>query len=531
MKILAIDSSAKTASAAVLDGKKILGEIYIDVGLTHSQTLLLLVERILANVALDIDDIDAFAVTTGPGSFTGVRIGVALVKGFAFAKNKPCIPVSTLHALAYNLIDSNCIVCAVMDARCNQVYNAIFEVSSKSTDCALEGKNNCSMSAEASDTVSQKAILADATDVCCPQIFSKFAHECDFDSQKTHCENGIQCDSQKMAQCSKSDSLISTGMQIGNVCGDESYDASLCGLVENCYQRSVIFNENNTVGIGKQSESVRPQNAETMGNLCVDDAQKTEYQTNAVPTIDWANLSESLSDNVFEFMKQDVAFGSIKPGENNTDGIGKQSESVRPQNAGTMGNSCVDDAPKTEHQTNAVPTIDWADLSESLSDNVFEFMKQDVAFGSIKTGKNNTDSIGMVNFKSTEPLGSDEFQKDLERTKEKNTTDSAVPMLTRLTEDRAISIEDLLMELEKYGKKKIIFVGDGAELFRGKIAGNMCLSSGANRLQTAKSVACLGQWLFKQGAFVTPDKLMPSYLRLPQAQRILKEKQEARKFL
>ena len=459
MKILAIDSSAKTASAAVLDGKKILGEIYIDVGLTHSQTLLLLVERILANVALDIDDIDAFAVTTGPGSFTGVRIGVALVKGFAFAKNKPCIPVSTLHALAYNLIDSNCIVCAVMDARCNQVYNAIFEVSSKSTDCALEGKNNCSMSAEASDTVSQKAILADATDVCCPQIFSKFAHECDFDSQKTHCENGIQCDSQKMAQCSKSDSLISTGMQIGNVCGDESYDASLCGLVENCYQRSVIFNENNTVGIGKQSESVRPQNAETMGNLCVDDAQKTEYQTNAVPTIDWANLSESLSDNVFEFMKQDVAFGSIK------------------------------------------------------------------------TGKNNTDSIGMVNFKSTEPLGSDEFQKDLERTKEKNTTDSAVPMLTRLTEDRAISIEDLLMELEKYGKKKIIFVGDGAELFRGKIAGNMCLSSGANRLQTAKSVACLGQWLFKQGAFVTPDKLMPSYLRLPQAQRILKEKQEARKFL
>lgn len=131
MKILAIDSTGQTASAAVLEGDKLLGEVYVNIGLTHSQTLLPLVENLLKSVALPIDDIDAFAVTTGPGSFTGVRIGVSLVKGLAFRKSKPCIPVSTLHALAYNLVNSDCIACAVMDAKCNQVYNAIFEIANK----------------------------------------------------------------------------------------------------------------------------------------------------------------------------------------------------------------------------------------------------------------------------------------------------------------------------------------------------------------------------------------------------------------
>lgn len=131
VKILAVDSSSKTASVAILDNDKLLGEIYVNIGLTHSQTLLPLIENLLKSVALTINEIDAFSITNGPGSFTGVRIGVSLIKGLAFPKNKPCIPVSTLHSLAYNLVNSDCIACAVMDAKCNQVYNAIFEITNK----------------------------------------------------------------------------------------------------------------------------------------------------------------------------------------------------------------------------------------------------------------------------------------------------------------------------------------------------------------------------------------------------------------
>ena len=128
MKILAIDSSAKAASVAIIEDKKLLGEFFVDVGLTHSQTLMPMVEDTLKNTNLKISDINAFAVSVGPGSFTGLRIGIAAIKGMAFADEIPCIEVSTLYSMAYNLIDENAIICAVMDARCNQVYNAIFDV-------------------------------------------------------------------------------------------------------------------------------------------------------------------------------------------------------------------------------------------------------------------------------------------------------------------------------------------------------------------------------------------------------------------
>ena len=128
MKILAIDSSSKTASAAILEDHKLLGEIFVDIGLTHSQTLLPLVKSILDNTKLNINDIDTFAISNGPGSFTGIRIGISLIKGLAFPKNKPCIPISTLKALSYNLINCEGIICPVMDAKCNQVYNAIFKI-------------------------------------------------------------------------------------------------------------------------------------------------------------------------------------------------------------------------------------------------------------------------------------------------------------------------------------------------------------------------------------------------------------------
>lgn len=128
MRILALDSSAKSASVAILEDEKILGEFYINVGLTHSQTLLPMIKNLLENTKLDLKSIDCFAVSAGPGSFTGIRIGICAIKGIAFALKKPCIPVSTLESMSYNVINENCIVCAVMDARCNQVYNAIFEV-------------------------------------------------------------------------------------------------------------------------------------------------------------------------------------------------------------------------------------------------------------------------------------------------------------------------------------------------------------------------------------------------------------------
>lgn len=124
--ILSIDSSAVTASASLTDGKKVIKSEFINAGLTHSETLLPMIKRVTEGYS--ISDLDAIAVTAGPGSFTGVRIGVATVKGLAFEYDTPCISVSTLEAIAYNFVDTDCVVCAVMDARRMQFYNALFEV-------------------------------------------------------------------------------------------------------------------------------------------------------------------------------------------------------------------------------------------------------------------------------------------------------------------------------------------------------------------------------------------------------------------
>lgn len=98
MKILALDSSAVSASAAVLDDDKVLGEFFINTKQTHSQTLMPMVQQVLTQTKTSLEEMDLFAVSAGPGSFTGVRIGVACVKGMAFAQNKPCIGVSTLES-------------------------------------------------------------------------------------------------------------------------------------------------------------------------------------------------------------------------------------------------------------------------------------------------------------------------------------------------------------------------------------------------------------------------------------------------
>ena len=124
--ILSVDSSAVTASAALTEGDKVIKSEFANTGLTHSETLLPMIKRVMDGT--DFADLDAIAITAGPGSFTGVRIGVATVKGIAFEKDTPCISVSTLEAIAYNFIDTDCVVCAVMDARRMQFYNAIFEI-------------------------------------------------------------------------------------------------------------------------------------------------------------------------------------------------------------------------------------------------------------------------------------------------------------------------------------------------------------------------------------------------------------------
>ena len=124
--ILSIDSSAVTASAALTDGDKVIRSEFVNKGLTHSETLLPMIKRVMGDVAYS--ELEAIAITAGPGSFTGVRIGVATAKGLAFKFSTPCIPVSTFEAIAYNFVNENAVICAVMDARRMQFYNALFKV-------------------------------------------------------------------------------------------------------------------------------------------------------------------------------------------------------------------------------------------------------------------------------------------------------------------------------------------------------------------------------------------------------------------
>lgn len=131
MNILAIDSSAVTAGCAVSCDGRVRSAAYADTGLTHSQTLMKLADHALDSAGMTVGDIDCIAVACGPGSFTGVRIGVAAAKGLAFAQNKKCAAVSTLEAIAYGVSGLGGICCAVMDARRSQVYNALFETENE----------------------------------------------------------------------------------------------------------------------------------------------------------------------------------------------------------------------------------------------------------------------------------------------------------------------------------------------------------------------------------------------------------------
>ncbi len=129
MKILALDSTEKTVTAALADDRTLMAEAVVNTRLNHSRTLLPMAEGLLKAAGMSWDGIDLFACSEGPGSFTGVRIGAATIKGLAFGRNKPCVGVSAPEAMAYHFLGMDGIVCPVMDARRSQLYNALFRVS------------------------------------------------------------------------------------------------------------------------------------------------------------------------------------------------------------------------------------------------------------------------------------------------------------------------------------------------------------------------------------------------------------------
>ena len=140
MKILAFDGTAKAATVAVTEGEKILGYYTIDNGLTQSELLLPMAENLLKSLNLSFSDIEMYATSVGPGSFTGVRIGASLIKGLAFGRNIPSAGVSTLEALAENLVPLKGIIVPTMDARRNQVYSAIFRCDGEKLERLTEDR-------------------------------------------------------------------------------------------------------------------------------------------------------------------------------------------------------------------------------------------------------------------------------------------------------------------------------------------------------------------------------------------------------
>ena len=140
MLICSVDSSATPASVCLFEDDKLVAEYYLNTGFTHSQTLMAMLESVLKISGKSAEDIDLYAVNSGPGSFTGVRIGVSAVKGMAYAQDKPCVEVSTLESMAYNFLGSHAVICACMDARRRQVYHGLFRVDGNTVERLCDDK-------------------------------------------------------------------------------------------------------------------------------------------------------------------------------------------------------------------------------------------------------------------------------------------------------------------------------------------------------------------------------------------------------
>lgn len=172
MKILSLETSAKAVSTAVVENGEVLAYAYQCSGLTHSRTLMPMVEDMLQNAELSLDDIDALAVAAGPGSFTGLRIGVSALKGLAWAKELSCFGVSTLEAMAQNLAHTDALLICAMDARRNQVYNALFEAKGGTLTrlCPDRAIGLDELIAELVGDTRKKIVLGDGGRLCCAAL-------------------------------------------------------------------------------------------------------------------------------------------------------------------------------------------------------------------------------------------------------------------------------------------------------------------------------------------------------------------------
>lgn len=175
MKVLALETSARAVSAAVTEDGTVLAFGYQNTGLTHSRTLMPIVQGLLANTGLTTDACDVIAVAAGPGSFTGIRIGVAAAKGLAFAAGKPTAGVSTLEAMAQNAAHTDSLIVCAMDARRAQVYNALFlaedgKLSRLTPDRAI---SLAELSAELEKSEKRKIIVGDGAALCYTYLSEK----------------------------------------------------------------------------------------------------------------------------------------------------------------------------------------------------------------------------------------------------------------------------------------------------------------------------------------------------------------------
>lgn len=170
LNILALDTSAKAASCAVYKDKLLVCEGFLNAGLTHSVTIMPMVNDMLSRANLALQDIDVFAVSSGPGSFTGLRIGISAVKGMAFALNKPCAAVSTLEALAYNVAAFHGIIAPAMDARRSQFYTALFRGQLEAAPNQLEAAHNVDLMLTAQDEALSISKLAEKRKVSLTRI-------------------------------------------------------------------------------------------------------------------------------------------------------------------------------------------------------------------------------------------------------------------------------------------------------------------------------------------------------------------------
>lgn len=175
MKILALESSAAACSAALTGDGALIGQYFQNSGLTHSATLMPMVRDLLKNSGSALEEVDLIAVAHGPGSFTGLRIGVAAAKGLAWASEKPCAGVSTLEAMAMPLVFTGGIICCAMDARRSQVYNALFDASGGTIArlCPDRAVSVEELAAELAETDKQIFIVGDGAELCYNHFMDK----------------------------------------------------------------------------------------------------------------------------------------------------------------------------------------------------------------------------------------------------------------------------------------------------------------------------------------------------------------------